>query len=111
MTFNSVEFNILKFPMSDSHGVQLAQNAGLFPAFPLYDQESQMLKPRCIRALKCNFILSDLDRYGALSDAAELNDCQVHILFTSLIPFGSSRGVRVCWISLIYNVLLICLKL
>lgn len=57
-----------------------AQKAVLHPTAPLFDQEAQTLKPRCVRALKRIFILCDHDRDGALSDA-ELNDFQVHILF------------------------------
>lgn len=57
-----------------------AQKAVLHPTAPLFDQEAQTLKPRCVRALKRIFILCDHDRDGALSDA-ELNDFQVLILF------------------------------
>ena len=53
-----------------------AQKAVLHPTGPLFDQETQTLKPRCVRALKRIFILCDHDRDGALSDA-ELNDFQV----------------------------------
>ncbi|GAB2296859.1 Mitochondrial Rho GTPase 1 [Dionaea muscipula] len=53
-----------------------AQKAVLHPTTPLFDQETQTLKPRCIRALKRIFIICDQDRDGALSDA-ELNDFQV----------------------------------
>lgn len=53
-----------------------AQKAVLHPTAPLFDQETQTLKPRCVRALKRIFILCDHDRDGALSDA-ELNDFQV----------------------------------
>jgi hypothetical protein len=56
----------------------LAQKAALYPTAPLFDKESQTLKPRCARALKRIFILCDRDRDGALSDA-ELNDFQVLI--------------------------------
>ena len=56
----------------------------LHPTGPLFDQESQTLKPRCVRALKRIFILCDLDRDGALSDA-ELNEFQVCIHVTLLI--------------------------
>ncbi|MQL95443.1 hypothetical protein Taro_028116, partial [Colocasia esculenta] len=52
-----------------------AQKAVLHPTAPLFDQETQSLKPRCIRALKRIFILCDHDRDGALSDS-ELNDFQ-----------------------------------
>ncbi|GJU61505.1 mitochondrial Rho GTPase 1-like protein [Tanacetum coccineum] len=52
-----------------------SQKAVLHPTAPLFDQEKQTLKPRCVRALKRIFILCDQDRDGALSDA-ELNDFQ-----------------------------------
>ncbi|KAH9689209.1 mitochondrial Rho GTPase 1 [Citrus sinensis] len=48
-------------------------------------QESQALKPRCVRALKRIFILCDHDRDGALSDA-ELNDFQVKCFNSPLQP-------------------------
>lgn len=53
-----------------------AQKAVLHPTAPLFDQETQSLKPHCVRALKRIFILCDHDRDGALSDS-ELNDFQV----------------------------------
>ena len=56
-----------------------AQKAVLHPTAPLFDQEIQSLKPRCVRALKRIFILCDLDRDGALSDA-ELNEFQVFLM-------------------------------
>ncbi|KAK2640454.1 hypothetical protein Ddye_028249 [Dipteronia dyeriana] len=62
-----------------------AQKAVLHPTGPLFDQESQALKPRCVRALKRIFILCDLDRDGALSDA-ELNDFQVKCFNSPLQP-------------------------
>lgn len=52
----------------------------MHPTSPLFDQETQSLKPRCVRALKRIFILCDQDRDGALSDA-ELNDFQVLFCF------------------------------
>ncbi|MBA0852998.1 hypothetical protein Goshw_012312, partial [Gossypium schwendimanii] len=61
-----------------------AQKAVLHPTGPLFDQETQTLKPRCVRALKRIFILCDHDRDGALSDA-ELNNFQVPQMF--LFPF------------------------
>lgn len=57
-----------------------AQKAVLHPTSPLFDQENQTLKPRCVRALKRIFILCDHDMDGALNDA-ELNEFQV--CFTS----------------------------
>ncbi len=53
-----------------------AQKAILHPMAPLFDQETQTLRPRCVRALKRIFILCDHDRDGALSDS-ELNNFQV----------------------------------
>ncbi|GKB53875.1 mitochondrial Rho GTPase 1-like protein [Tanacetum coccineum] len=49
-----------------------SQKVVLHPTAPLFDQEKQTLKPRCVRALKRIFILCDQDRDDALSDA-ELN--------------------------------------
>ncbi|KAG0468484.1 hypothetical protein HPP92_017812 [Vanilla planifolia] len=62
-----------------------AQKAVLHPTPPLFDQETQSLKPRCVRALKRIFILCDLDRDGALSDA-ELNEFQVRCFSAPLQP-------------------------
>ncbi|KAL2491891.1 Mitochondrial Rho GTPase 1 [Abeliophyllum distichum] len=62
-----------------------AQKAVLHPTSPLFDQEQQVLKPRCVRALKRIFILCDHDRDGALSDA-ELNDFQVKCFNAPLQP-------------------------
>ncbi|MCH84738.1 mitochondrial-like Rho GTPase 1-like, partial [Trifolium medium] len=62
-----------------------AQKAVLHPTAPLFDQETQTLKPRCVRALKRIFILCDIDRDGALSDA-ELNDFQVKCFNAPLQP-------------------------
>ncbi|XP_062156578.1 mitochondrial Rho GTPase 1-like isoform X2 [Alnus glutinosa] len=62
-----------------------AQTAVLHPTGPLFDQETQTLRPRCIRALKRIFILSDHDRDGALSDV-ELNDFQVKCMNAPLQP-------------------------
>ncbi|XWS42415.1 hypothetical protein CRYUN_Cryun16bG0012600 [Craigia yunnanensis] len=68
-----------------------AQKAVLHPTGPLFDQESQTLRPRCVRALKRIFILCDHDRDGALNDA-ELNDFQVKCFNSPLQP---SEIVRV----------------
>lgn len=79
-----------KFLTEDSFILQIpevfyyAQKAVLHPTAPLFDQEQQVLKPRCVRALKRIFILCDHDRDGALSDA-ELNDFQV-IFFKYIFP-------------------------
>nr|XP_043631970.1 mitochondrial Rho GTPase 1-like [Erigeron canadensis] len=62
-----------------------SQKAVLHPTAPLFDQELQTLKPRCVRALKRIFILCDNDRDGALSDA-ELNDFQVKCFNAPLQP-------------------------
>ncbi|KAK6940833.1 Small GTPase [Dillenia turbinata] len=62
-----------------------AQKAVLHPTAPLFDQEMQTLKPRCIRALKRIFILCDQDMDGALSDA-ELNEFQVKCFNAPLQP-------------------------
>lgn len=62
-----------------------AQKAILHPTAPLFDQELQTLKPRCVRALKRIFILCDHDRDGTLNDA-ELNDFQVKCFNAPLQP-------------------------
>lgn len=62
-----------------------AQKAILHPTAPLFDQETQTLKPRCVRALKRIFILCDHDRDGALNDP-ELNDFQVSQFDLSFSP-------------------------
>eukprot|EP00268_Persea_americana_P056886 TRINITY_DN676_c0_g1_i2.p1 TRINITY_DN676_c0_g1~~TRINITY_DN676_c0_g1_i2.p1 ORF type:complete len:751 (-),score=142.06 TRINITY_DN676_c0_g1_i2:510-2441(-) len=62
-----------------------AQKAVLHPTGPLFDQETQTLKNRCVRALKRIFILCDHDRDGALSNA-ELNDFQVKCFNAPLQP-------------------------
>ncbi|KAI4294913.1 hypothetical protein MLD38_040801 [Melastoma candidum] len=45
-----------------------AQKAVLHPTGPLFEQDTQTLKPRCVRALKRIFILCHHDTDGALSD-------------------------------------------
>ncbi|KAK8949923.1 Rac-like GTP-binding protein 1 [Platanthera guangdongensis] len=62
-----------------------AQKAVLHPTSPLFDQETQSLKPRCVRALKRIFILCDEDKDGALSDA-EINAFQVKCFNAPLQP-------------------------
>ncbi|GJX47581.1 mitochondrial Rho GTPase 2-like protein [Tanacetum coccineum] len=62
-----------------------AQKAVLHPTAPLFDQESQTLKPRCIRALKRIFILCDHDMDSALNDH-ELNEFQVKCFNAPLQP-------------------------
>ncbi|KAL8166385.1 hypothetical protein V2J09_007884 [Rumex salicifolius] len=73
-----------------------AQKAVLHPTAPLFDQETQTLRPRCVKALKRIFILCDHDRDGALSDA-ELNDFQVKCFNAPLQPaeiIGVKRVVQ-----------------
>ncbi|KAH0940029.1 hypothetical protein HID58_007490 [Brassica napus] len=69
-----------------------AQKTVLHPTGPLFDQEAQALKPRCVRALKRIFILCDQDRDGALSEA-ELNDFQVKCFHAPLQP-SEIEGVK-----------------
>uniref|UniRef100_A0A0E0IG39 Mitochondrial Rho GTPase n=1 Tax=Oryza nivara TaxID=4536 RepID=A0A0E0IG39_ORYNI len=69
-----------------------AQKAVLYPTAPLFDQEAQMLKLRCMRALKRIFILCDHDRDGAFSDV-ELNDFQV-ICFNAPLQPNEIIGVK-----------------
>ncbi|KAK1294991.1 Rac-like GTP-binding protein RAC2 [Acorus calamus] len=69
-----------------------AQKAVLHPTAPLFDQETQTLRPRCVRALKRIFILCDNDRDGSLSDA-ELNDFQVRCFNAPLQP-SEIAGVK-----------------
>lgn len=62
-----------------------AQKAVLHPTAPLFDQESQTLKPRCVRALKRIFILCDHDMDDFLNDE-ELNDFQIKCFNAPLQP-------------------------
>ncbi|CAI9297232.1 unnamed protein product [Lactuca saligna] len=62
-----------------------AQKAVLHPTAPLFDQESQTLQPRCIRALKRIFLLCDHDMDSALNDE-ELNEFQVRCFNAPLQP-------------------------
>uniref|UniRef100_A0A0D3E136 Mitochondrial Rho GTPase n=2 Tax=Brassica oleracea var. oleracea TaxID=109376 RepID=A0A0D3E136_BRAOL len=62
-----------------------AQKTVIHPTAPLFDQETQTLKPRCVRALKRIFILCDHDKDGALSEA-ELNAFQVKCFHAPLQP-------------------------
>ncbi|KAM0071668.1 putative small GTPase, EF-hand domain pair, EF hand associated, type-1, EF hand associated, type-2 [Helianthus debilis subsp. tardiflorus] len=71
-----------------------AQKAVLHPTAPLFDQESQTLKPRCIRALKRIFILSDHDKDSALNDN-ELNQFQVKCFSAPLQPNETEDVKRV----------------
>ncbi|KAF5195626.1 Mitochondrial rho gtpase, partial [Thalictrum thalictroides] len=63
-------------PWKVSEVFYYAQRAVLYPIDPLFDLETQTLKPRCVMALKHIFNISDQDQDGSLSDA-ELNDYQV----------------------------------
>ncbi|XP_056850199.1 mitochondrial Rho GTPase 1-like [Raphanus sativus] len=69
-----------------------AQKAVLHPTAPLFDQETQTLKPRCVRALKRIFILCDHDKDGALSEA-ELNAFQVKCFDAPLQP-NEIKGIK-----------------
>ncbi|KAM1343935.1 hypothetical protein PS2_007991 [Malus domestica] len=62
-----------------------ASKAVLHPITPLFDQETQSLQPRCIRALKRIFTLCDCDMDGALNDE-ELNKFQVECFNAPLQP-------------------------
>uniref|UniRef100_A0A7N0ZXL9 Mitochondrial Rho GTPase n=1 Tax=Kalanchoe fedtschenkoi TaxID=63787 RepID=A0A7N0ZXL9_KALFE len=62
-----------------------AQKAVLHPTAPIFDQETQSLKPRCIRALKRIFSLCDIDGDGALNDS-ELNEFQAKCFDAPLKP-------------------------
>ncbi|KAJ4843022.1 Mitochondrial Rho GTPase 2 [Turnera subulata] len=62
-----------------------AQRAVLHPTTPLFDQESQSLRPRCVRALRRIFILCDRDMDGTLNDE-ELNEFQVKCFNAPLQP-------------------------
>ncbi|KAJ8543171.1 hypothetical protein K7X08_005694 [Anisodus acutangulus] len=62
-----------------------AQKAVLHPIAPLFDHETQALKPRCVRALKRIFILCDHDMDDALSDE-ELNEFQIKCFNAPLQP-------------------------
>ncbi|KAL0459542.1 UNVERIFIED_CONTAM: Mitochondrial Rho GTPase 1 [Sesamum latifolium] len=62
-----------------------AQKAVLHPTAPLFDQETQTLRPRCMRALKRIFVLCDHDMDGVLNDD-ELNEFQVKCFNAPLQP-------------------------
>lgn len=55
------------------------------PIAPLYEPESQQLRPACARALKCIFKLCDRDGDGLLNDG-ELNAFQVQCFNAPLQP-------------------------
>ncbi|KAJ0253126.1 Mitochondrial Rho GTPase 1 [Hirschfeldia incana] len=69
-----------------------AQKTVLHPTAPLFDQDTQALKPRCVRALKRIFILCDHDKDGTLSEA-ELNAFQVKCFHAPLQP-AEVEGVK-----------------
>lgn len=52
---------------------------------PLYDPETQSLKPLCVRALKRIFLMCDKDKDGLLNDK-ELNEFQVKCFNAPLQP-------------------------
>ncbi|CAL9219681.1 unnamed protein product [Arabidopsis halleri] len=62
-----------------------AQKAVIHPVRPVFNQETNSLKPRCITALKRIFLLSDHNMDGILSDA-ELNELQKRCFGTPLVP-------------------------
>ncbi|WOL15903.1 mitochondrial Rho GTPase 1-like [Canna indica] len=69
-----------------------AQKAVVHPTAPLFDQETQSLKPRCMKALKRIFILCDQDKDGALNDT-ELNDFQIRC-FGAPLQQAEIAGVK-----------------
>ncbi|KAL1312223.1 hypothetical protein HN51_038816 [Arachis hypogaea] len=69
-----------------------AQKAVLHPIDPLFDQESQALTDRCVRALRRIFVLCDRDMDDALSDT-ELNEFQVRCFDAPLQP-SEINGVK-----------------
>ncbi|KAM7259676.1 hypothetical protein ACFE04_015417 [Oxalis oulophora] len=62
-----------------------AQKALLHPTYPIYDRDTQTLKPLCLRALGSIFNLCDHDMDGVLSDA-ELNEFQAKCFNAPLQP-------------------------
>ncbi|VVA96552.1 unnamed protein product [Arabis nemorensis] len=60
-----------------------AYHAVNHPGGPIYDQDTNSLKPRCVAALKRIFLLCQMD--GVLSDAA-LNEFQIHCFDGPLKP-------------------------
>ncbi|CAN7089643.1 unnamed protein product [Brassica rapa subsp. narinosa] len=69
-----------------------AQKNVIHPTAPLFDQETQALKPRCVRALKRIFILCDHDKDGALNEA-ELDQFQVKCFNAPLQP-NEIEGIK-----------------
>ncbi|KAJ0080123.1 hypothetical protein Patl1_22646 [Pistacia atlantica] len=76
--FREIECSALK-QIQSPEVFYYAQKAVLHPTGPLFDQETQALKPQCVRALKRIFILCDHDRDSSRSNA-EMNDFQVLII-------------------------------
>ncbi|OMO96880.1 Small GTPase superfamily [Corchorus olitorius] len=70
-----------------------AQRAVIHSTNPLFDQKSQTLRPKLVRALKRIFILCDHDRDGVLSDV-EFHDFHVKCL-DSETPLGTSEIIDV----------------
>ncbi|KAG2316552.1 hypothetical protein Bca52824_019674 [Brassica carinata] len=68
------------------------QKTTIHPTTPLFDLETQALKPRFIRALKRIFILCDHDKDGALSEA-ELDQFQVNCFNAPLQP-NEIEGIK-----------------
>ncbi|KAK3269808.1 hypothetical protein CYMTET_21764, partial [Cymbomonas tetramitiformis] len=82
-------------PWSEWHVAEVvlyATKAVLHPTRPLFDTQTQQLKPRCVRALRHIFKLCDMDGDGVLNDQ-ELNDFQVACFNTPLQP-DEIRGVK-----------------
>jgi Ras family protein T1 len=62
-----------------------ALKAVVYPMNPLYDPESQNLRPLCVRSLKRIFSICDKDKDGVLNDR-ELNEFQVKCFNAPLQP-------------------------
>ncbi len=62
-----------------------ALKAVVYPMTPLYDPETQLLQPLCVRALKRIFALCDQDNDGVLNDN-ELNEFQIRCFNAPLQP-------------------------
>ncbi len=60
-----------------------AQKAILHPMAPLFDQETQTLRPHCVRALKRIFILCDHDKDGL--SVTQLSGVHLHSVLLLLV--------------------------
>ncbi|CAH2055034.1 unnamed protein product [Thlaspi arvense] len=72
--------------------IKHAQQAVIHPLRPIYDQETNSLKPFCVAALKRVFILSCHNSDFVLNDA-DLNDIQVKCFNKQLMPY-QSKAIR-----------------